>query len=195
MGMVDEAFCSNNCTCNLNPANLSKFSNVSANVTNTWIINTDSSANVFGFQNCSGPIRNQSMNNSNSTDYTISFDVPHNNASVYDENSFFSTWNYIETTYQCSGFCNTTYTNSKGNNMTFNRYLFSNVNNGIPTNRNGCYKAILTNTANFFSSYGAYIMCIAVFMLVILINLFSYLCSSDLAMEDGRNVVMVGGKV
>jgi len=190
MGYVDQNFCSLGCPCDISNSTWISFNSVPLSIRSTWITPGYSNQN-YSFANCPEPIRNSTFYTSNATDYGLSFDSNHNNATLFDETTFFNTWNYLETTYSCSGFCNMTYINSIGVNMTIYKYLFSNVNNGVPPYRSGCYKAIINTTAGYLSSYGAYIMCLSIFMLVILVNLFSYLCSSDLTMEDNRNVVML----
>jgi hypothetical protein len=188
MAKADENFCSLRCPCDISLTSLVKFSSVPKVFFNDWVVIPFSKNTQF--QKCSSSVRNDTYYSSNATDYALSFNLNYGNSTeTFNEEQFFNTWNYLEDTYKCSGFCSMSYYNEKQVNTTIYKYLFSDINKGIPDYREGCYKAIVSSTASYFSSYGSYIMILSIFMLVILINLFSYLCSSD--NDDSRNIVML----
>ncbi len=184
MALVDENLCSQNCPCDI--TQISMFSHLP--IFQDWTLKPLS--RVYNFQSCPFVTRNATLDASNATDFSLSFNANYRNQSdSYDEQQFFDTWKYLENRYKCSGFCNTTYINSKNKIVTMYKYLFSDINYGIPQNKDGCYKAIVNYTASYFSSYGSYILIISIFMLLILINLFSYLCSSD-PIEDKMKIIL-----
>jgi hypothetical protein len=188
MAKVDETFCSARCPCDIATQNLSKFAGQAKSIFDLWSIAF--STKTYNFGNCPSQVKTDTFNLAEATDYSVSFNFNYRNSSeTFDQDNFFKTWNYLETTYKCSGFCNTTYTDTLNKNRTMYKYLFSDVNNGVPDFRDGCYKAIVNGVGSYFSSYGSYILIISIFMLIILINLFSYLCSSD-AVEDSRNIML-----
>ena len=184
MALVDENLCSQNCPCDI--TYITMFSHLPN--FQDWTLKPLS--RVYNFQSCPFLVRNATIGASNATDYSISFNSNYRNqVDSYDEQQFFDTWKYIENTYRCTGFCNTTYINSQNKIVSMYKYLFSDINNGIPQNKDGCYKAIVNYTASYFSSYGSYILIISIFMLLILINLFSYVCSSD-PLEEVRDIIL-----
>lgn len=78
------------------------------------------------------------------------------NAEIYSKNFGFSesfdeltlTLNWLETKFNCVGFCATNYSDSTGLTVSLDRYLFSNVNSGKPEIK-GCLQALISRIIKF----------------------------------------------
>jgi hypothetical protein len=117
---ADQLFCSTDCPCGFTGLN---------NVPNRTLITKNSGPTTF--KNC--------------PENVIS------NAEIYSKNFGFSesfdeltlTLNWLETKFNCVGFCATNYSDSTGLTVSLDRYLFSNVNSGKPEIK-GCLQALIS---------------------------------------------------
>ena len=112
--LVDQGLCSEACPCNISN-NLTKtiYSNYYPDTYKTWVL---SSSGAINFSNCPDDLKNRTL----ATDYLKNF-----KSSFQAFNNYMK---YIENTYNCTGFCNTTYVYNKNTNSQLVKYLFSDIN-------------------------------------------------------------------
>jgi hypothetical protein len=166
MQNVDTAFCSTSCPCNIyNPFAFTAYPNTYA----TWVSNTNG---VNNFTSCSAPLQNNVYTNSLSQYQSKTGD---NSNRTFSTSNFANYWGSVETRFNCSGFCNTTYLNNQGQSITIAKYLFSDINRG-PPNTIGCYAPLFAWFANFLEAYGIIALIIALLMLILIILVCFWCC-------------------
>jgi hypothetical protein len=116
---VDQLFCSAECPCGYTGQN---------NVPNRTLITTTSGPTSF--KNCPQNVINNAENYSKNMGFTEPFD------------QLGVTLNWLETSFSCTGFCTTNYTDSTGLTVSLDRYLFSNINSPKSTKKS-CMQAII----------------------------------------------------
>jgi hypothetical protein len=113
---VDTNLCSTGCPCNFqNPAQFSSNATVFPSYSN-WVKNGAATA----FQNCSATVQNQALQN---------FQQAQPDAKDFNATDFANYWGQIESRFNCSGLCQTSYINTQTKtNQTMYKYMFSNIN-------------------------------------------------------------------
>lgn len=146
---VATSFCSADCPCDLK--NISSFEKnaTTSPFVKDWNV---SLTGAVAFQNCSETVQNNTFKNANLS-----------NPYLDPNNTFnqFSFWKYmarVEDFFQCTGWCNTTYTNPISNKTEpMTRYMFSDINKG-PVQHIGCIDSIVNWLPGYLGSYGAITM-------------------------------------
>ena len=169
---VDENFCTSNCTCDIYKEIDDKnwLKEISSQNSSINLIDNGINNSIISFQNCS--MKNFTIKEFEKLE--IDFDF----------------LEFIETTYKCSGYCDLSYINSFNENKTINKYLFSNINKARPEFREGCFKAILYSYKSYLNGIYIFIVIISIFILNIIISLFSYLCSKENHFNDNQNIML-----
>ncbi len=116
---ADQLFCSPDCPCGFNGSN---------SVPNRTLTTTNSGP--ITFKNCPQNV----INNAEIYSQNLGFSEP------FDELTL--TLNWLETKFNCVGFCATSYSDSTGLTVSLDRFLFSNVNSGKPEKK-GCLYALI----------------------------------------------------
>lgn len=116
MQEIDTTFCSNSCPC--------QFTNNTGYVNNATIVGyynqwSKSTPGATRFQNCSDIVKNN----------TYAAFQQRVNDTTFDSNLFYDYFEQIETKFNCTGLCQTTYNNRLTNTqMQMYKYLFTDVN-------------------------------------------------------------------
>ncbi len=145
---VDESLCSQACPCDFR--NISDFVNnqTIAPFYNQWT-KQNNPPGVVNFQNCSQSIQSNAIRNANASD--IYFDP----AGDFNALRFYEYMHNVEVDFECSGWCNVTYINTvTGNNMVMFKYMFSDINRGVPR-RLGCLNSIIEWLPPYLNAFGA----------------------------------------
>jgi len=172
---VDQGLCSQACPCGINNTqSANNWRSFYPNVYNTWTINPQSSVNSFG--NCPSAVQSSAYNNAQ-RNYAMINNNPGNYNPSFRDNKFSGYWANIENKFQCTGFCNTTYINGNGQNITMVKYLFSDINRGIPATI-GCKPAIFTWLSHFLDVWGALALTIATILFIVFLMALTYICCS-----------------
>ena len=165
---VDKILCSNYCPCKIDKTtNLSNLP-ISFNYSNNGSVN---------FQNCSDYAKGLAFANSNVTETILNFGSSNSNL-TFNFDLFSSTWALIESKFECSGFCTVNYTDAKGNIISMNKYLFTDINNGVPQNK-GCEYSMTKNVTKYFGIYGGLIIFIFFTQMLISFCACSFCCGKE----------------
>ena len=149
----DELFCSKSCPCAYNGPNISS--------SRSWVTNNEG---PVSFNRCPLDVKIQAQQSAINKGYFGSFeDVD-------------STMNWLETKFNCVGFCVTNYTDSSGRSVFMDKYLFSNVNRGKPEN-NSCFLALVSWIVNYCLVLGILDVFIVIFNLFLLILGYIFWCN------------------
>lgn len=156
---TDQAFCSDECPCNLK----NDFSFVSnstlAPIYNTWNV-TNSTIAPFSYVNCTGVVKAKVYNR------TITSDPKFDSDKSFLVDRFTTYMGKIETLFKCTGWCSVDYKTPRDENTKIIKYLFSNINNGVPEHF-GCYNELLNWLPAYLLSYGALIISCVFFQIII----------------------------
>lgn len=135
---LDQTLCNDECICYIRNIQdyLSKTNPV---LVNQWSYN-DKQGPV-NIQGCLIKDVDREMRSANISQQEMFFYRNNKDNEIFNFNEFISFWRGIENDLQCSGFCVTSYLNSYGVRTNFSKYLFSDVNLGVPKTR-GCYTLI-----------------------------------------------------
>ena len=152
---IDQGFCSEQCKCDITQEFKSNYSSNQTLKTYFDSLKTESGNNVINFLNCSDTLlttitENFSQYDQNNGNYLKKFNLT----------KFGDFWEYIETKFECTGWCQSEYTiNDK--NYQYLKYLSSNINNG-PVKNQGCLKSILDWLPPILKAYGGIAVCCSV---------------------------------
>lgn len=178
---ADTDLCSADCPCYMNSTTHQKFiSNMdSAPYYNMWEKTANQDTGAIQFKNCSDIVRNRTLQNYITVNAYSNYTL--------DANMFADYYRNVETWFNCSGFCETTYYNDRlKTNMNMFKYVFSDIGRGVPQHE-GCLKPILEwlpLALNAFGSMGLFIACFEGFVLYCAI---AWLCSNGEASESKKN--------
>ena len=179
---VDKAFCSADCVCNIK--NVTVFKDAPLNTIAQW--SWDPKSGALNFGDCTSAVRNSTYVNANVTPSDLAIYSSTDNS--LDMDLFLNTWKWVENTYSCVGFCDTTYQNNLNLTVKYYKYQFSDVNRGIPKNNTqACFGVIFDDTVKFFSSNGLYILLASIFMFLIFIVACAWCCAPDVNKFDIDN--------
>jgi len=174
---VDKGLCSSNCNCNL--TNFQPFIQNTTIATSDYIWWQPYAAGLANkYQDCDQTFKNTSMTqviNNNPNEF---------NNSYFDPELFFSSFAKIETHFNCTGWCQTYYQDDFGNTRHMWRYLFTNINNGIPINI-GCNVVFLKWVSGLLNTFGAVIIIGVSVMIIIWVLALSLSCCPG---NDNDNV-------
>jgi hypothetical protein len=166
---VDTLFCSDACPCYLNNRTGFEKDHGIYSTYEHWNI-TLNDKDPVDYQQCSEPTH-AFLYNSYSARY---------NGTLLDEKQFWNYYNYIESQYDCVGFCRTQYySDFSKTNQTMYKYMFTDVNRGVPKNV-GCMKTIIT-TIQTDLKWIALVAIILTALLLILFLLGVSLCCANRA--------------
>lgn len=146
---VSSTLCSDECPCAL--TNLSAFdSNATTSpFVKDWNI---SNQGAVAFQNCSQTTQAAAFKKANMSDPYLD---PNGS---FNQSAFSKYMAKVEDFFQCTGWCNTTFTNPiTGNKEPMTRYMFSDINKG-PVQHIGCIDSIVNWLPGYLGSYGAITM-------------------------------------
>jgi len=182
LSKIDQEFCSDNCICHI--MNKTMFSNVP---TNYW--RTDNISGAINFDNCRVGVKNSVYTSAN----IVPSDLSKIANDTYDSELFFKTWKWVEETYECTGFCDSMYTNKYNQTVKYYKYLFSDLNRGTPRNSKACFYVILEETIKYFSSNGLYILLASFYMLIIFIICCTWFYAEDSIefYNDNQRTIMI----
>jgi len=159
---VDQNLCSPSCPCYFSNTLPFQYNSTVLATYNSWT-KTSNTYDSTAFQNCSNVVQQTALaatmakNPSFNSDGSFSF----NNLQNYYAN--------IESTFQCSGFCNPTYFNTNTNQTTtMYKYLFTNVNNG-PVQYTGCLSQLLLWLPPYLAAWGSVTMVLAGLQIIVFI--------------------------
>lgn len=180
---VDQALCSKECPCAFDGAYGLSDDHKYANVYKSWVISNDSFGPI-SFANCTGEVKTKVYEKTKKEN--PNFD-PDNSFLV---NQFSDYMGMIENKFKCVGWCSTSYkiqtstqsnnneananttnvtnTNSKGEETQMIKYLFSNINNGIPQHF-GCVDQVISWLPQYLLSNGSCTLVQAAFQIVIFV--------------------------
>jgi len=183
---VDQGLCSQSCPCNVSNASALK-SWQTYYPSNSFITNNVSGVNNFGL--CPDKFQNSTYSIAQNK-YAL---IPNNNTSYnpsFNYSLFAPYWANIENQFNCTGFCNTNYINGIGQNITMVKYLFSDINKGIPSSL-GCLPSLYTWLEHFLEVWGAIALTVATIMFVVFILACTYVCCSRDAKYEREPVPVV----
>ena len=151
MIQADQMLCSEDCVCKIKQ--MRDFELKVDQVTlNQWNVN-----------NLHGAINSQSCEIKQITDFLLMkgnisekdlfFYLDKDRNESFDYRKFSDFWGYVEETFECSGFCVNSYLNNIGVRTNLAKYLFTDVNLGVPKTH-GCYEPLKSwvNQYYFYSS-------------------------------------------
>lgn len=167
MMYVDQGFCSKNCPCKINNTTF-LLNTTTALEAAMWV----GAGNSTNFQGCSPNV------SANYMDMAIASNpVAFNNTSI-DYNLFYSAFAQIENKFYCNGWCETTYTDLLNRPRNMYKYMFSDINRGIPTYM-GCMNKILSWLPGVLNLYGAAIIIGVIIMIFVWILAISLCYGED----------------
>jgi hypothetical protein len=146
---VDQSLCSNTCPCYF--TNITDFVNNStlAPYYGQWVKSITPAGGVVSFLNCSQAVQNNAIANARASD--VYFDP----AGDFKADRFYNYMGNVEIDFECSGWCNVTYQNTQtGNTMVMFKYMFSDINRGVPK-RLGCLNSVIEWLPPYLNAFGA----------------------------------------
>jgi len=161
---VDQFLCSKKCKCSFETKTIDSYKNNStlAPFFNLWTITEDPINSANEFYHCPNSTKDLAFSMAVSDAKKIQ-DLDLNKM------TFYSYMSILEKKYSCSGFCNTTYYNTFTNSkMRTVKYLFTNINNGPPTNI-GCMNMFTKDLPNYLGMIGSISIPIAGVLIIIFI--------------------------
>jgi len=173
---VDQGLCSTQCPCGItNPTSVNNWKTYYNSVYNTWTVNPTSNVNNFGL--CPAAVQTSAYNNGQKN-YALQNPVQNSSYnSSFNYTALFPYWAYFENKFNCTGFCNTTYINGNGQNISMVKYLFTDVNRGIPSTL-GCLPSIFTWLTQFLDVWGGIALTIAALLFAVFLLACTYVCCS-----------------
>jgi len=172
---VDQGLCSQACPCGItNSASANNWKTYYSNVYNTWTVNPNSNVNNFGL--CPSAVQSSAYNNAQNN-YALMQPSNTSYNPSFNYSAFYPYWANIENKFNCTGFCNTTYTNGNGQSVSMVKYLFTDINRGIPSSI-GCLPSIFTWLAHFLDVWGGIALTIATILFAMFILACTYVCCS-----------------
>lgn len=161
---VDQALCSPQCPCYF--TNTTGFVN-NATISpyyNQWTKSQVPPGNV-AFQNCSSQVQINTYQNA------VAADAYFDPKGDFDSIKFQDYMANVEREFQCSGWCNVTYTNTNTNTrMVMFKYLFTNINRG-PPRRLGCLNSVIEWLPPYLMAFGSVTMVLAGFQVTSIFNI------------------------
>ena len=148
---ADTYFCSRECPCYFNSTAYNNFANdnVAAPFFNQYYKTSVEYRNPYNFTLCSDQVQKITYDNYIRTNAYSNY--------TFDYKLFAQYWGHVERWFSCSGFCVTVYFNElTQTNSMMKKYVFSDVNRGVPTNY-GCLQSMLDwllPNLNAFGSIG-----------------------------------------
>jgi hypothetical protein len=169
---VDQGLCSQACPCKFtNPTTQNNYRAYYPMTYNTWTVNPTSG--VSDFTNCPQAVQYSAYNNGQ-RNWQLG-NAGSNYNSNFDMVNFHNYWSRVENKFNCTGFCKTTYTNGNGQTLGMVKYLFSDINRGIPENI-GCMPHLLTWIAKFLDVFGGLALTLALLMFIAFLLAATYVC-------------------
>ena len=151
---VNDALCSDKCPCAL--------TNTTGYVTNVTVLSmykamnrTDNKNGAVSFADCSDSVRYKTLEKAKEKDPLIESE------GIFDPNNFAQYMSTMESYFQCAGWCNTTYKNSKNETTTMYKYLFTDINKG-PALHSGCLDSMINWLPGYLGAYGSMTMVLAI---------------------------------
>lgn len=188
---VDQALCSKECPCNFKGGVGVTDESIYSKIYKTWSILNESYAPI-SFDNCTAEVKSKVYQKTKIEN--PNFD-PDNS---FQPGKFNQYMGMIENKFQCVGWCSTTYTkNITENNKTIStstpmiKYLFTNINNGIPQNF-GCVDQVINWLPQYLLSNGSCTLVQAVFQVVTLVLCFQL---SNTKRRDDSSVIEIAEKI
>lgn len=157
MIQTDQLLCSDDCICRIKEMRdfEMKVDQVSLN---QWNVNSlHGSVNI---QSCMmNEISEKIMLKGKISEKDVFFYLDKERNESLDFSKFTEFWGYVEETFSCSGFCINSYLNNIGVRTSLTKYLFTDVNLGVPK-IHGCYETIKiwVNQYYFYSSISFFIL-------------------------------------
>jgi hypothetical protein len=158
---VNNALCSDQCPCSI--------SEVSPYVTNKTVLpmytdlnTTTEPLGAVAFQNCSEEVKYSALEKAKKEDSFIEAN------GAFDADSFADYMAIIEKQFECTGWCNTTYVNDKGEKVEMFKYLFSDVNRG-PAKYSGCLDLVMNWLPGYLGAYGSVTMVLGFVQVAVMI--------------------------
>lgn len=160
---VDQALCSPACPCYFNVTSPFVNNATVAPYYNSWTKTLPNQLGNVAFQECSGQVQSNVINSARAADVYFDPNKEFNTA------NFFDYMNSVENDFKCAGWCNVTYfnTNTNSDQVMF-KYLFSNVNKGVPQ-RLGCLNSIIEWLPPYLNAWGAVTLVLVGFQLIVFI--------------------------
>jgi hypothetical protein len=135
---LDQFLCSDECSCNIR--NIQDYLTKSNLVTvNQWSY-SDKQGSV-NIQGCAINDIESIMKRGNISIPDIFFYRQNREKEIFNFHNFISFWSGVEKQFECSGFCAKLYLNGFGVRTSFTKYLFSDVNLGVPRTL-GCFTSL-----------------------------------------------------
>ena len=156
---VDQALCSKNCPCAFNGSFTDDMEY--ASIYKTWV-KSNASFGPISFANCTGEVKTNVYEKTKKENED--FDIEN----TFDVNKFSDYMGMIEEKFNCVGWCSTSYQINKTNSTKMIKYLFSNINNGIPQHF-GCVDQVIEWLPQYLLSNGACTLVQVVFQIIIFI--------------------------
>jgi hypothetical protein len=153
---ADQYLCSPQCPCYFTNSTGYISNPVIAPVYNSWSKSNVPPGNA-AFQNCSSQVQVRAYREAAAAD--AYFDPE----KTFSQENFANYMSKVENDFQCSGWCNVTYTNpTTGNNVGMYKYLFTNINRGPPVNM-GCLDSMVQWLPPYLLAYGSITMVLSTF--------------------------------
>jgi len=161
VAQADARFCTTACPCNFN--NITAFSGnpTLANQIRSWVVSPNGATN---FQSCPPSVHAASIAGAAQRNQTY-YDQNFNQSDVWNY------YNWMETEFQCSGWCGSSYTNPvTGASSPITRYVFSDINRGPPI-YHGCINRLVEWLPDLLIAFGALALLTGLLMALLLIPL------------------------
>lgn len=158
---VDQAFCSDECPCNLKNNFFYVSNSTLAPIFANWNV-TNSTIAPTSYANCTNLIQTNVYKKTTISDPKFDTDKS------FKVDNFVTYMGRIESLFKCTGWCSVDYKTPKNENTKIIKYLFSDINNGVPEHF-GCYNELVNWLPAYLLSYGSLIISCVFFQIVILI--------------------------
>jgi len=179
---ADQTLCSTGCPCFINQNVQPQFTAYNAKTYLLWV---QSPTGVFNFTSCSNATQQSAYTNAQNT-YASSYNTTTN----FSMSGLASAWSAFESDFNCTGFCQTNYTDSNGVTRQMMKFLFTNINNGVPQNI-GCFNQILNWISKFTQAYGGIALTIAIFLFFLFILSCTWCCCASQGSDDGKGEIQM----
>ena len=176
---VDRSLCSPDCACRLTNRGIFQQNPNTTSAFSTWTL-TDQVFGATAFQNCSSAVQANTLAASISQN-------PLFPADTFQPSSFHDYMSRIEREFKCVGWCNVIYlTPASTTPITLSKYLFSDINRGIPENV-GCIQILMHWLPGYLLAWGSVAM--VLFGIEIVLFALAAMLAASRKKEGGHDVV------